>query len=153
MRTRILFPALVFTWLLAPTPASSQAMDLETIARIKEEGLDRSRALELYHTLTDEIGGRLTGSPAHDEAAAWARDRFAEWGLSDARLEGFEFGRGWTLDKISVEMVSPRYTPLIAYAEAWTPSVDGVLSGPVVYLGDKTAEQIEAMKKVHPHSH
>ena len=145
MRKRILFPAVVFTWLLAPAPASSQAMDLETTVRIKQEGLDRSRAMELYHTLTDEIGGRLTGSPAHDEAAAWARERFAEWGLSNARLEGFEFGRGWTLDKISVEMVSPRYTPLIAYAEAWTPSVAGVLSGPVVYLGDKTAEQIEAM--------
>jgi len=146
MRTRILLPALAFSWLLAPAPASAQApMDLETTARIKEEGLDRSRALELYHTLTDEIGGRLTGSPAHDEAAAWARDRFAEWGLTDARLEGFEFGRGWTLEKISVEMVSPRYTPLIGYAEAWTPSVTGVLSGPVVYLGDKTPEQIEAM--------
>ena len=146
MRTRLLLPALVFSWLLVPAPASSQVpVDLDMAARIREEGTDRSRALELYHTLTDEIGGRLTGSPAHDEAAAWARDRFAEWGLTEARLEPFEFGRGWTLEKLSIEMVSPRYTPLIGYAEAWTPSVAGVLSGPVVYLGDKTPAQIDGM--------
>jgi len=147
MRTRLLLAALTCSWVLAPAPASSQTpVDLEMTARIKEEGLDRSQALELYHTLTDEIGGRLTGSPAHDQAAAWARDRFAEWGLTEARLEPFEFGRGWSLEKLSIEMVSPRYTPLIGYAEAWTPSIDGVLSGPVVYLGDKTAAEVEAMQ-------
>lgn len=146
MRTRLLLLALAISWVLAPAPASPQAtVDLEMTARIMEEGLDRSRALELYRTLTDEIGGRLTGSPAHNQAAAWARDRFAEWGLSEVRLEPFEFGRGWSLEKLSVEMVSPRYTPLIGYAEAWTPSVDGVLSGPVVYLGDKTAAEVETM--------
>ena len=146
MRTRLLVPALAFSWMLLPAPASPQApVDLAMTARIKEEGLDRSRALELYHTLTDEIGGRLTGSPAHNEAAAWARDRFAEWGLAQARLEPFEFGRGWSLEKLSIEMVAPRYMPLIGYAEAWTPSLAGVLSGPVVYVGDKTVPEIEAM--------
>jgi hypothetical protein len=42
-------------------------------------------------------------------------------------------------------MDAPRYQPLIAYAEAWTPSTKGVLSGRVVYVGDKTAAQIQAM--------
>ena len=37
---------------------------------------------------------RLTASPSHLRAAEWARDRFSEWGLSSARLEPFEFGRG-----------------------------------------------------------
>ncbi len=146
MRTRLLLPVLGLSWVLAPAPVSPQVpVDLEMTARIKQEGLYRSHAIELYHTLTDEIGGRLTGSPAHDEAAAWARDLFAEWGLAEARLEPFEFGRGWSLEKLSVEMVSPRYTPLIGYAEAWTPSIAGVLSGPVVYRGDRTAEEIETM--------
>ncbi len=114
--------------------------------RIKDTGLNRSRALELYHTLTDEIGGRLPGSPAYNRAAAWARDRFEEWGLSDPRLEPFEFGRGWSLEKISVEMTAPRYMPLIGYAQAWGPSLDGVLAGPVVYIGDKTIDEIAAMR-------
>ena len=109
------------------------------------EGLERSQALTVFHTLTDEIGARLTGSPAHDRAANWARDQFAEWGLSDARLQPFEFGRGWTLEKLSVEMTAPRYMPFLAFADAWTPSVNGVVAGPIVYVGDKTADEVRAM--------
>jgi hypothetical protein len=42
-------------------------------------------------------------------------------------------------------MTEPRYLPLIAYPEAWTPSTAGALSGRVVYIGDKSAAQVEAM--------
>ena len=117
----------------------------DVLARIRAEGLQRSRALALYRTLTDEIGARLTGSPAHLQAARWARDRFAEWGLANPQLEPYEFGRGWQLEHVSVEMTEPRYVPLIAYADAWSPSTPGVLSGRAIYIGDKTAEQIQAM--------
>ncbi|HXD21437.1 MAG TPA: M28 family peptidase [Vicinamibacterales bacterium] len=117
----------------------------DMVARIRAEGLQRSRALALYRTLTDDIGARLTGSPAHMQAARWARDRFAEWGLANPRLEPYEFGRGWQLERISVEMTEPRYQPLIAYADAWSPSTSGVVSGRAVYVGDKNASQIQAM--------
>ena len=117
----------------------------DVLTRIRAEGLQRSRALTLYRTLTDEIGARLTGSPAHLQAARWARDRFAEWGLTNPQLEPYEFGRGWQLEHVSVEMTEPRYVPLIAYADAWSPSTAGVVSGRAVYIGDKTSQQIEAM--------
>src|SRR5262245_19582201 len=73
----------------------------DMVARIRAEGLQRSRALTLYRTLTDDIGARLTGSPAHVRAANWARDRFTEWGLTNSHLEPYEFGRGWQLEHIS----------------------------------------------------
>ena len=147
MRIRLSLHALALFTGLAVSPAAAQEpVDLAMTARIKEEGLQRSQAPLLFSTLTDEIGARLTASPSHNQAAAWARDRFSEWGLSDARLEGFEFGRGWSLEKLSLEMTAPRYMPLIGYAEAWTPSIaGGVLSGRVVYIGDKTAAEIEAL--------
>src|SRR5689334_14972132 len=89
----------------------------------------------------------LVDAPASaQEAVAWARDRFSEWGLTNARLEPFEFGRGWSLEKLSIEMTTPRYMPLTGYAEAWTPSISGgAVSGRVVYLGEATAAEIEAM--------
>ena len=138
---------LALSMALAPIGAGAQEpVDLATATRIRQAGLERSEALSLYHTLTDAIGGRLPASPSHNEAAAWARERFAEWGLAEARLEPFEFGRGWSLEKLSLEMTSPRYMPLTGYPEAWTPSIaGGVLSGQVVYLGDKTAAEIQAM--------
>src|SRR6185436_5683456 len=76
----------------------------DMVARIRTEGLQRSSALALYRTLTDEIGARLTGSPSHVQAARCARDRFTEWGLTNPHLEPFAFGRGWQLEHISVAM-------------------------------------------------
>ena len=143
MKTRFLSATLAFA--LTATPAASQVPDLSMTERIKEEGLQRSQALDLFHTLTDVYGGRLTGSPAYTAAANWARERFAEWGLTDARLEAFEFGRGWTLDKLSMEMTAPRYLPLVGHADAWTPSMAEAVEGAVVYVGDRSVEQIEAM--------
>lgn len=141
---RLLLTAAV---LLAPGAllTAQERIDTAMLARIRAEGLERSSALPLFRTLTDEIGARLTGSPAHLRAARWARDRFAEWGLANPRLEPYEFGRGWSLERIAVEMVAPRYMPLTAYADAWTPSTSGVVSGRVVYVGDRTAAQIQAM--------
>ena len=66
-------------------------------------------------------------------------------GLANPHLEPFEFGRGWQLDHISVAMTEPRYMPLIAYADAWSPPIPGAVTGRTVYIGDKTAEQIHAM--------
>jgi hypothetical protein len=79
------------------------------------------------------------------QATRWALDRFVEWGVADPHLEPYEFGRGWQLEHVSVEMTEPRYVPLIAYADAWSPSTAGAVSGRVVYVGDKTASQIQAM--------
>jgi len=126
--------------------ASGQQRDAgDPLARIRTEGLERSRALPMYRMLTDDIGARLTGSPAHMQAARWALDRFTEWGLTNPHLESWDFGRGWQLEKVAVEMTEPRYAPLIAYPDAWSPSTPGVVTGRVVYVGDKTAGQIQAM--------
>jgi len=143
---RPLFVVAVLLLSVGVTPALMQQPGAgDMVARIRAEGQQRSRALALYRTLTDEIGARLTGSPAHVQAARWARDRFAEWSLANPHLEPYEFGRGWQLEHISVEMTTPRYVPLIAYADAWSPSTKGVVTGRVVYVGDKTAAQIQAI--------
>src|SRR5262245_61152340 len=141
---RLLFAALIGVALVAPAVAQ-EPFDRAMLARIKDEGLQRSHAQQLYLALTDGIGARLTGSPSYTQAARWAQTRFTEFGLANARLEPFAFPRGWSLEKISVEMTAPRYMPLIAYAEAWTPSPAGVLRGRVVYIGNKTVAEVEAM--------
>lgn len=145
MNPRITLRTLLLSIPLIAMPVAGQIPDLAMTERIKEEGMQRSQALDLFHTLTDVYGARLSGSPEHTAAAEWVRDRFAAWGLSDSRLEAFEFGRGWSLKKLSIEMTSPRYMPLIGYPDAWSPGLDGVLEGQVVYLGDKSLEQIESM--------
>jgi len=145
MRRSLFAAAVLFLTLGVTLAVTQQRDDGDVLARIRAEGLQRSRALAMYRTLTDEIGARLTGSPAHVRAANWARDRLMEWGLTSPHLEPYEFGRGWELEHISVEMTQPRYFPLLAYGEAWTPPTKGVVSGRAVYVGDKNAAQIQAM--------
>lgn len=130
---------------LHPPPAAAQsAEEAAALARIREEGLERSRVLETFSTLTDVFGPRLTNTPAFHAAARWARERLASWGL-EARLEPFEFGRGWTLEGLVLEMAEPRYAPLRGYPEAWSPPTAGVLEGEPVYVGGLDAERIREM--------
>ncbi len=125
--------------------AAQEPVDLEMIERIRTEAKEGSQVLELYNTLTNVIGPRLSGSPAYDRSADWAREWLDGIGLTDARLEAFEFGRGWTLEKLSLEMTSPRYLSLLGYAEAWTPSTAGRIEGRPHSVGDRTREEIEAL--------
>jgi carboxypeptidase Q len=130
----------------APPPAMAQEpVDRAMIERIRAEGLERSQAMAVFEHLTTVIGPRLSGSPAYDAAAEWTRDWLAAHGASHARLEPFDFGRGWTLQRQRLELVAPRYIWLIGHAEAWTPSTRGLLEAAPVYIGERTAEELEAM--------
>ena len=53
------------------------------------------------------------------------QERLKQWGLSNVHGEPFDFGRGWTLEKFSVEMIEPRYMPLSGYPRAWSASTIG----------------------------
>ncbi|MBI2149754.1 MAG: hypothetical protein HYU27_04010 [Acidobacteria bacterium] len=135
----------VVAGLLHAGAIAQESINEVTITAIKAEGLHRSEAPGLFHTLTDVLGPRLTGSPSHAEAARWAVERLRNWGLANPRLEPFEFGRGWSLEKLTVEMIEPRYMPLIGYAEAWSPPTSGILTGTPIYIGDSTAEEIDRL--------
>jgi carboxypeptidase Q len=124
-------------------PAGDAGRVLEQMRR---EGLDRSQVITAFDQFVTVIGPRLTGSPAHKAAADWARDRAAGWGLKDARLEPWEFGRGWTLEQQVIEIVEPRYFPLTGYAEAWSASTKGDLVGTPVMTAGRSAAEIAAMK-------
>ena len=111
MRRPLLLAAISLLTIGVAFTYSQQRPAGDMVARIRAEGLQRSKALALYRTLTDDIGARLTGSPAHMRAARWARDRFLEWGLTNPHLEPYEFGRGWSLERISVEMTDAALLP------------------------------------------
>jgi len=124
---------------------AQEPVDRAMIAKLRSESDARSRVLESYRMLTDVIGPRLTGTPGFKRSVDWTRDRLSEWGMSNVKVESWPFGRGWTLEKLTLEMTEPRYFPLEGYPEAWTPSTKGVLSATPIYVGDKTADQIKAM--------
>ncbi|HEV2705218.1 MAG TPA: M20/M25/M40 family metallo-hydrolase [Pyrinomonadaceae bacterium] len=131
----------------AQTPATpTAAAPSDPVERIKEEGLKRSQVMQTIQHLTEVIGPRLTGSPALKRANEWTRDRLAGWGLQNAHLEGWQFGRGWTLERFSAEVVAPQSFPLLAYPKAWSPGTQGALTGEIVNVEARTEEELQRYK-------
>ncbi|MEP6782756.1 MAG: M20/M25/M40 family metallo-hydrolase [Acidobacteriota bacterium] len=128
--------------------AAQDRVDFTVIEKIRAEGIDHSKVLETFDYLTSAIGPRLTNSPAHRRAIAWTQEQLKGLGLADVHAESFQFGRGWTLNKVSIEMVEPRYMPLIGYASGWSPSTPGrVVATPIWIPGlDDAAMKTQAGK-------
>jgi carboxypeptidase Q len=123
-----------------------EKVDTAAIAKIKEEGMYRSKAMESLSWLTDVYGPRLTGSPEFKEAADWAKKKLEELGLQNVAIESWKFGKGWSLKSFSAQMIEPRVQPLIAYPKAWSPSTKGTVRGNVVYLDVKTEDDLQKYK-------
>jgi hypothetical protein len=116
----------------------------EVIGRIREEGFRRSQAMETLSYLTDVYGPRLTGSPRIRAAADWTTGKLNEWKLSDVRLEPWgPFGRGWSLEGFTINLVEPTFSPLIAYPKAWSPSTPRAVRGKPIYLDAAKEEDLE----------
>jgi len=120
-----------------PVPGVSQAprpdvADLDAVARIKDEGLQRSQVMDTLWYLTDVHGPRLTNSPAIRGAAAWAEGRLRDWGVSNVREETWgPFGRGWANDRTAANVIAPQPFPLLTAPRAWTPGTDGPVKADV----------------------
>jgi carboxypeptidase Q len=112
---------------------SQEPVDLQAIYRIKEEGLQRSKVMEITSYLTDVYGPRLTGSPNIRTAGEWAVKELQSWGLANAKLEPWgPFGRGWSNELFAGRMLAPSVAPLIGYPKAWTPGTNGPVKAEAV---------------------
>src|SRR6266481_6050379 len=128
---------LVAVAVLAVIPVSGQApttSELYAIHQIREEGFADSKVMEIISYLSDVYGPRLTNSPNIKEAAKWTTDKMNEWKLANVHLEPWgPFGRGWSNERTSVQVIFPRAFPLIAYAKAWTPGTNGPVTADAVF--------------------
>ena len=130
------------TTVSAQTPV--EKIDTAIVDKIKEEGLQRSKVMDSISYLTDVHGPRLTGSPLTKIAGDWTKERLSQWGLENAHLESWgPFGRGWTLESSSVNLVEPHFTALIAHPKAWTPSTPKTIQSEPIYLDASTPEELE----------
>ncbi len=130
----------------AIAPAVAQSVDRIAVNGIIDQGFNHSEVMQTAAHLTDRIGGRLTNSPQMREAEAWTQQRFRDWGLSNVRAEGFEFGRGWSIVRSSARMTAPRPIDLRAIPVAWTPGTNGVISGGVVVAPMTSPGDFEAWR-------
>ncbi len=131
---------------LAAGSVAAQEVDRVAINGIIDQGLNHSEVMQTAAHLTDRIGGRLTNSPQMREAEQWTQTRFRDWGLSNVRAEGFDFGRGWSMVRSSARMTTPRPIDLRAIPVAWTPGTNGVVSGEIILAPMANAGDLEKWK-------
>ena len=129
-----------------PQPAKEN-LDYNMYQQIRIEGLTHSHAMEYASALMDGIGPRLTGSPNLKRANEWTRDQLAAMGCSNAHLEDWgEFGMGWQQLNTWTRMASPDTAVFITQAAPWSPSSNGTISGPAVWMDVKKEEDLDKYK-------
>ncbi len=123
----------------APAAGGAQVvqerLDLDALARIRDEAFNRSQVMEIAGYLADVIGPRLQGSTNLARANRWTAERLRSYGLSNVTVEPWgRWGRGWERVRYSGNILTPWPQPLIAQPMAWSGSTPGLIRGRAVIL-------------------
>ncbi|WP_316804546.1 M28 family metallopeptidase [Pedobacter nototheniae] len=109
--------------------------DAAIVQKIRKEGLENSKAMDIAFNLTDVNGPRLSNSPGLKKAQEWAMKQLTDWGLKNVHLEEWgTFGKGWQIDKYYAATTLPYYHAIIASPKAWTPGTNGPIKSDVVLI-------------------
>ena len=88
------------------------------------------------HRLTDEIGGRVTGSPQMARAVAWAVAAFRAAGVDDVHTEKFTVPVTWSEGRPHLEVLASSPFAMRLISVAWSPATPaGGLTAEVVDAG------------------
>ena len=119
-------------------------VDWPMVAKIREEGLQRSQLANTLSYMTDVMGARLTNSLAMERAQLWAIDEMKRIGLVNTAREPFmDYGVSWDNEYVSLHLIEPDYQPMVGYPVAHTPSTEGKQVLPVVFAAVRTRQDLE----------
>jgi carboxypeptidase Q len=95
---------------------------LPALVKIAGEGEMNSHAFEFLTQLSDDIGSRVTGTPAERKAEDWGVMKMQAIGLSNVHKETYTIWKGWTRGTADAELLSPVRHKLHVDAMGWTGS-------------------------------
>ncbi|MEO5601220.1 MAG: M20/M25/M40 family metallo-hydrolase [Cyclobacteriaceae bacterium] len=122
--------------------------DSTLVSKLKEEGYNHSKVMDILGMLTDINGPRLTNSPGYKKAAEYAKTSLESWGVKNVHFDYWDeiFGTGWELRKFSLNSFGAGYSPLIAFPKAWSPGLKRKIKGEAVYLDIQNEEDLVRFK-------
>ncbi|MCI0349245.1 MAG: M28 family peptidase, partial [Acidobacteriales bacterium] len=116
-------PQIALPTLLLLAAAASAAWQADSQSeRIIAEALKPSSYESNLRTLTEEIGGRLPGTPAMDKAIAWAEKAMREAGAEAVHSEEFTMPVSWREGATSVAVSAPEKFKVRAVSVPWAPT-------------------------------
>lgn len=126
---------------------AAEPVDLEVVHHIRHEAFENSKVMDYMFWLTDVHGPRLTNSPKFHAASDWAIGAMKEAGLANPRKEKWgPFGRGWSHERFSAELLEPGYTPLVGFPMAWSAGTGGPVTAEPVLAPMKEEKDFEKHK-------
>jgi hypothetical protein len=103
-------------------------------------------AMRTLRELSDGFGGRLTGSPAYNQAAKWAAAKFRSYGIQNVKLEPFAMDNGWVRGTASGQLLTPVARGLHLESLGWSPSTPaGGVKGEVLIVDDIMPDAVKAL--------
>jgi carboxypeptidase Q len=103
-----------------PSPAEDGM--LKPLSAIAGEGMMESHAYDYLEELSDDIGGRVTGTPAAAKAIDWGIAKMKAIGLENVHAETFQVARGWTRVSAEAEILSPVRHRMMVDSMGWVGS-------------------------------
>lgn len=129
------------------TAFAQEPVNHDAVQKIRTEGLNNSKALDIAYHITDVSGPRLSNSPGLKRAQDWAVKYFKEMGLQNVHLEAWgDFGKGWQVDKYYAATTKPFYRPIIASPKAWTPGTNKPIKSEVILIKADTITDLDKYK-------
>ena len=119
---------------------TGESLCAEASPKIIANALGPSPMEENLRRLTDEIGGRMTGSPQMSRAVDWAVQAFRDAGV-DVHTESYTLPITWSEGATRIAVLSPAPVPARAVSVGWSPAIPaGGLDANVVFVGQGTEE-------------
>ncbi|NQX42198.1 M20/M25/M40 family metallo-hydrolase [Pedobacter steynii] len=115
--------------------SAQEQTNTAAVQKIRQEGLENSKVMDIAFQITDVAGPRLSNSPGLKRAQDWAVRQFTSWGLKNVHLEAWgQFGKGWQIDKYYAATTLPYYHAMIGAPKAWTPGTKGAIKSEVILI-------------------
>ncbi len=108
-------------------------------ARIAGAALTNGGASAFLQRLTDEVGGRVTGSKELRAASELILGELKKAGYASARFEEYPLESRWTRGPASGRITSPIDRPITVGSYAWVPGTAGAITAPLVDIGAPTS--------------
>src|ERR1700733_12194854 len=99
-------------------------------ARIVGAAMTRGGAISFLETLTDTIGGRVTGSEESREASKLILKTLREAGFDNAHIEDYSFSPRWQRGPATGWVASPVKRALYIGSYGWGPGTNGRVEVP-----------------------
>jgi hypothetical protein len=133
----------------AQPQAHSPTQADEDIARIVGYSMTRGGALAFLETLSDTIGGRITGSPESRAAAELILKTLKDAGIDSAHLEEYDLTSQWRHGFTTGEVISPVKRAILIGSYGWVPGTPGPIEVPVTDFGPIGDERASIPARAH----